>query len=116
MGMDAASRMFVKLPPSRRIAFVFAPPIAVVLMYFSQTSPLPDITRENYEKIQEGMTVEQIEKVLDGSAGAYGFLWSPERLESQTWGEGQAFSKDWITRAGWIEVGFTVQGQACCKT
>jgi hypothetical protein len=50
---------------------------AVVLAFgacaflLSRNQPRPGITRDNFERIQEGMTTEEVEEILGGPAGRY---------------------------------------------
>ncbi len=88
--------------------------ITLSLAYLHFTSPPPLISRENYERIREGMPEGEIERMVGARPGGYEWFWGPGAQLSQEWAAPQRWSR-WGNSYGILSVGYNAKGQVCCK-
>jgi hypothetical protein len=113
-----AARLFVRLSLSRRLIHVAGGVCLIVAWVLCVADPAcPEITRETYGRIREGMTLRQVSAIVGAPPGHWGWWWRSWDAEctEESWaGKGVAW-KSWDTPEGNLTVHFTADWRACAK-
>jgi hypothetical protein len=113
--MDPATRIFAKLPLSRRIAWLLMLLGAGFGVCLAVTYT-PTITRVIYDSIEEGMSEDQIVSLVGGPPGSYEWLLNPSKIASSSWTGEWTSPKSWVVDGCCLTVYFSQDGRACNKS
>jgi hypothetical protein len=87
---------------------------AGVVAYLHFTAPPPSISRDNYERVEAGMTEREVERIIGTRPGGYEVFYGPGDRLSQEWADPEGVVR-WGNGYGILSVGYNAEGRVCTK-
>jgi hypothetical protein len=112
------TRSFARLPYSHHLIHVVGGSCLIIVgVLFVGDPACPEITREAYGRIHEGMTLRQVSAVVGAPPGNWGWWWRCWDADwtEEAWGGKAMAHKEWSTAEGNLVVHFTADWRACAK-
>jgi hypothetical protein len=116
-----AGRSFLRLARASRLVHLVGAGCLIAVWIFLADPACPEINRETYGRIQEGMTVRQVAGVVGAPSGNWhGWYWwhceESKATSEEAWSGKATRNEGWLTPEGHLWVGFTADGHACKKS